>query len=147
MLTYRGATIEDLDAVLALMKELYTHEKIALDERVINAVTLLLNNPVAGRVFLIEYEGQIAGYAVLTVLMSLEFGGPCGFLDELYIVPGYRGNGFGRQALKYFMESAEKQGLLAVRLEVDRENTVAKKLYESAGFKAHNRDFMTARLS
>jgi len=146
MLTYRAAEMDDRDLVLSLMSELYAHEKIELDARVQSAVSLLLRNPVAGRIFLIHHESELVGYAVLTILFSLEFGGPCGFLDEFLILPQFRGKGFGREALKHFMESAEKEGLVAVSLEVDRENPIARKMYDTAGFKATNRDFLTARL-
>lgn len=147
MLTYRGATMDDLDQVLSLMAGLYEHEHVVLDARVKSGVQLLLKNPVAGRVFLIEEGVQVVGYAVLTILFSLEFGGPCGFLDEFFILPEFRGKGYGREALNHFMQSAKQEGLSAVRLEVDRANSVARKLYDSAGFKAANRDFMTARLT
>lgn len=147
MLTYRGATIEDEELVLSLMQGLYDHEKIPLDDNVKRAVKILLKNPVAGRVFLIQNDFDLVGYAVLTVLFSLEYGGPCGFLDEFLILPEFRGKGFGREALNYFIESAKQEGLVAIQLEVDRENAKAKKLYESAGFFSQNRDLLKLRLT
>lgn len=146
MLTYRAATIGDVDQVFELMAGLYEHEHIVLDDRVKQAVRQLLKNSIHGKIMLIEHESHIAGYAAITSFYSLEFGGSCTLLDEFLILPEHRGKGFGREALKYLMESARQEGFAAVCLEVDRDNPKARKLYDSAGFKAANRDLMVAKI-
>lgn len=68
------------------------------------------------------------------------------FLDELYLVAPYRGQGIGRRAVQFVLQEAARLDIRAVHLEVERHNEAAKRIYREAGFKDHDRHLMTAWL-
>ena len=140
----RLATSADVPALLVMMREFYTLEHLDFDlERQRSVLTSLLSNPEHGNVILIEAEGAIAGYLVLTIGFSLEFHGRNGLLDEFYVIPEYQGRGLGRAAIEFAVELLRAQGIAALRLEVDYSNVAARELYLRQGFRAHDRHLMT----
>jgi ribosomal protein S18 acetylase RimI-like enzyme len=84
---------------------------------------------------------------IVTFGYSIEFGGRDAFLDELFISPDARGRGLGTRALEVAAQACREAGILAVRLEVDRGNTGAQRLYRAHGFVDHDRYLMTRWLS
>jgi len=143
----RSAGMDDRGLLLVLIRGLYDHERIPFDEdRTDRALAGLLADPSLGRVWIVESDGEPAGYAVLTLGYSLEFGGRFGLLDELFIREEHRGRGAGRQALARIAEACRELGLSALRLEVGRTNRTAQGLYGKAGFATEDRDLMTLRL-
>ncbi len=140
----RAAATQDRDLLLSFIQELYAAEHIPFDpSRSARALDDLLADPSLGRVWLIERDGQPAGYAVVALGYSLEFGGRFALLDELFLQEEHRGKGVGRQALARIEAACRELGLEAVRLEVERSNQVARELYRKAGFESHDRDLMT----
>ncbi len=140
-----SASAADIELLLELMAEYYACDGIRFDARVARAaLEALLDDPAAGRVWLVYDDGRAAaGYLVLTFCFSLEFGGRFGLIDELYMRPECRGRGLGRRAIAVAEELALQMGLKAVRLEVEHENRRAQHLYRSIGFSAHQRYLMT----
>lgn len=140
----RAARAADLGLLLDFIRGLYAAEHIPFDEeRAARALGGLLEEPSLGQVWIVERRGEPAGYAVVTLGYSLEFGGRFALLDELFIAESHRGAGVGRQVLDRIAESCRERGLRAVRLEVERTNLGARALYRKAGFEAHDRDLMT----
>lgn len=84
------------------------------------------------KAYIIEYEGSIAGYSVCCVSASQEACGRLLWVDELYIEPEFRSKGLGREFFK-FIETKKDYGY--IRLEYEKENERAVKLYKSLGFK------------
>jgi len=76
---------------------------------------------------------------------SVEFGGLDGFLDEIYIRPAVRGRGIGTEVLISIPKALAGAGLRALHLEVDRENTSARKLYEKLHFEPRERYMLMSR--
>ncbi len=79
--------------------------------------------------------GQEEGYALLSLKFSHEAGGMELWLEELYLRPASRGKGLGKEFFAFLLESAQKEGISRIRLEVEPENERAKKLYRSLGFR------------
>ena len=63
-----------------------------------------------------------------------EIFGDEGFISGFGILPGYRGKGYGKQALKATVGILSKKGIRNVALEVDTQNKNALNLYKSCGF-------------
>ncbi|MFN0119298.1 MAG: N-acetyltransferase family protein [Blastocatellia bacterium] len=142
------ATPADIDTLLSLMEDFYAHEGLALDEQMArNALGQILVNEQFGYVFLIETENELAGYAVLTFGFSLEFRGRDAFVDELFLKPGHRGRGLGRQTLEFLAQTCRDLGIYGLHLEVARENITARELYRKTDFMDHDRYLMTRYLS
>lgn len=85
----------------------------------------------AGYIF--EYENHTAGYALLAKTFSQEAGGMVVWIDELYVVPEYRGRGLGHEFFSY-LKSNLPDGVKRVRLEVEDDNRKAISLYRRFGF-------------
>ena len=56
------------------------------------------------------------------------------YLEELYVVPGRRGEGIGRALLEATMATGREAGATRVDLNTGDTDTAARALYESAGF-------------
>ena len=138
------AAPEDADVLLAMMRELYEHDEMHMDEaRHRAALGRLLAEPGRGRVWVARADGEPAGYMVLTVGYSLEFAGPDAFVDELYLRPAFRGAGLGRRAIETAAEACRELGVRAMHLEVERSNIDAQAFYRRLGFRDHDRYLLT----
>ena len=141
------AKAERVPALLEWMRDFYAHEGIPFDPAVSEpALRELLARPELGRVLEIVADGTPAGYAVLALGFSLEFGGRSAFLDELYVKPASRGLGIGTVALRLLQETSRELGARSLALEVGLDNPGAERLYRREGFAANARQLMTRRL-
>ena len=142
---FKPATSDDVETLLVMMRDLYAHDGLApLDEGVARRALLgVIGDGTLGRVFLILRANEVAGYAVLTFGYSLEFHGRDAFVDEIYLRPEYRGLGIGKRALQFLTEVCIAEGVNALHLEVERENTSAQMVYRKFGFEDHDRYLMT----
>jgi ribosomal protein S18 acetylase RimI-like enzyme len=134
--------------ILELMQALYDEDgSTPLRENGAEAALRgLLAAPDRGLVWVIEQDGEAAGYLVLTWGYSLEFHGRDAFIDELYVAPRYRGAGLGRQAVEYAEEACRAYGAGAMHLEVEIDNERAHTLYRRSGFAERGLRLMTKRL-
>lgn len=74
------------------------------------------------------------GFGQLRFQESLYADGLECHLQELYVVPGRRGNGLGRALLEAALEAARAEGATYINLGTSEDDTAARALYESAGF-------------
>jgi ribosomal protein S18 acetylase RimI-like enzyme len=141
---FQIATSRDIDAILLLMQEYYTYDKITFHARGSHdALQQLLRDDSVGRVWLIKADQDTVGYLVVTFWYSLEFHGRAAFIDEIYIREEYRGRGMGHKALEHVGEFCASRGIKALRLEVNHSNRRARELYRRTGFAEHDRSIMT----
>jgi ribosomal protein S18 acetylase RimI-like enzyme len=80
-------------------------------------------------------RGSAVGVAVLRLQPSVFSEALEAYLAELYVVPGRRGQGFGRELITEAMRSAREQGADYAFLITSEEDTLAQRLYEAAGFR------------
>ncbi|HYH94589.1 GNAT family N-acetyltransferase [Hyalangium sp.] len=143
----RLAKEHDVGVLLEMMDDFNRCEVIAWEPATTElALRKLLKEPTLGQVVVVEDEGVIRGYAVLTYGYDLEFAGRDAYLTELYLRPEARGQGLGKWLLARVEERAHEAGVQAVHLMVRPENEPALKLYRRAGFEAPPRVFLTKRL-
>ena len=88
--------------------------------------------------FLLEQDGEAAGYALISLKWSHAYGGRVLWLEELFVCPEHRGKGLGRALLKFIEQKALALSCARVRLEVEPDNIRAWALYENFGFEALN---------
>ncbi len=145
---FRAASEADVPLLLPMMRALWEHEGIPFDEAAIRPPLLdLLADPALGGAWLALVEGATAGYAMGTWGFSTEQGGRFLLLDELFVLPAFRGKGVGRAALAFVEETAGGEGAGAVRIEVAEENLGARELYRTAGYRDPKRLFLAKRLA
>ncbi len=144
----RRALPSERGLLVALMAEFYAESGFPFDaERAGAAFDQLLAAAGRGSAWLLESEGEIAGYFVLTLSFSMEFGGPSAFLDDLFVRERFRGRGLGALALARLREECESLGVRAVHLEVAPGNEAALRLYRRAGFTARGLTLLSLSLA
>ena len=74
------------------------------------------------------------GIAQVRLFRSMWADSPHATLDELYVAPGRRGEGFGRALLEAAIGLARERGAETIDLNTTEDDTAALGLYESAGF-------------
>lgn len=142
-LPYRLATLADLDHVLFLQRDFYTEEGYPFaGEHMQAALAMLLADSSLGQVWVAEDDHRVVAYAVLTLGYSLEHHGRDAFVDELYVVSSYRGQGLGRAALALMDGYCREHGIHVLLLEVEHVNEDAHALYRRAGFAAGTRHLL-----
>jgi GNAT superfamily N-acetyltransferase len=92
----------------------------------------LLEDGVAGEVWVVEDEMGLGGYGVVTWGWSLESGGRDALLDELYVRD--RGAGAGAALLEAIVAAARARGASRMFLETEEGNAAARRFYARAGF-------------
>lgn len=131
----REAVPADVPALVALMAEFYAEAGFPLPAGpATRAFAALLAAPQLGGVWLAEVDGEPAGYAVLTLGFSMEYGGLRGFVDDLYVRPAARGRGLAAAALGAVRDACERRGVRALHVEAGPDNDVARRLYARSGF-------------
>ena len=142
------AGTEDIEILVALMREFYAEANYSLDlTRARESFEQLQRQPALGRAFIVNAGSEVAGYLVLTLTFSMEYGGLSAFLDDLYIRPHFRGKRVGTAALAWLEECARSLDVRAIHLEVGRDNAPGLSLYRSAGFKDNDRQLLTLQLA
>jgi GNAT superfamily N-acetyltransferase len=99
-----------------------------------SALRMLLDNASLGALWLVRVDAELAGYIALCRGFSIEFNGFDAFIDEFFLLPGFRGRGVGKQVLAAIAGEARRLDIRALHLEVGRDNLPARKLYAGAGF-------------
>ncbi len=143
MTRVRRARLEDVPALVALMEEFYAEADYPLDrDWAAASCARLLGDESLGAAW-IAFHGGPAGYVVLTVRHSMEYGGLDGWVDDLFVRPAFRRHGLARAALEALLAECERRGVLALHVEVGRENDAARPLYERFGLAPREDDRVT----
>lgn len=130
----RELVFEDKEEYIKMVSDFYSSDAVSHKipeeyfERAFQAA--IEKNPMI-KLYILEQEGNIAGYAAIAVTFTTEGGGNTIWLDELYIKKEYRGHGLGRELIKFLKED---KSVKRIRLEITPVNERAKKLYISEGF-------------
>jgi ribosomal protein S18 acetylase RimI-like enzyme len=139
--------ISDLDQILVLIHNFYQHFEYPYNEAE-KRLTLeeLFSTPMAGRIWLIQKNQNVVGYVYLSFYFSLEFGGRTAFIDELFVLPNYRGQGIGSKVINLIEKRCVDLNFKAIHLESEITNKGATALYLKLGFIDYNRRLLTKKL-
>jgi ribosomal protein S18 acetylase RimI-like enzyme len=64
------------------------------------------------------------------------YAGPVALLDELYVVPPFRGRGIGSAVVDLLLSIARRRSVALVEINVDEGDVDAQRFYERHGFSA-----------
>jgi len=134
--------------VIEMMRGLYAEDEAAskVDEAKFPAtIQAFLTQPERGRVELFLHGEDLVGYALVVPYWSNEFGGVIAFLDEMYVKPGARGRGIGREMFAY-LKRTKPFDAVAVWLEVSPKNVRARAMYELVGLRERRNSVLVARI-
>jgi diamine N-acetyltransferase len=142
--SFRLAAESDTAALLRFMRMYYAFDGHGFDEQKAGvALTTLLRDDNLGRVWVILDGEAPVGYVVICFGYSLEWLGRDAFVDEFYLLPEYRGRGWGRKTMAFVEEAAQSLNVRALHLEVVRENATALQVYRKLGFKDRESTFLS----
>jgi len=141
---YRPA--DDLPAIRTCMVELQEFER-SLDSRLpagVRIADLYLDGLLrrceqfAGRLFVVEVDSRVVGF--VSVLGACRSDAPdddpteFAYVDDLVVLPTYRGHGYGRALLSAAEAYAAACGRTTLRLRVKGGNRPARDFYTRAGY-------------
>jgi len=107
----RAAIENDAAVILSLIKELaeyehLSHEVEATEEEI--RLSLFGDRPVA-EALIGEHQGVPISFALFFYNFSTFLGKPGIYLEDLYVKPAYRSNGFGRKMLAHISRLAKER--------------------------------------
>jgi GNAT superfamily N-acetyltransferase len=144
----RLATLTDIDALVRLRRQFYAEGNRSLSEHAASrAFEALLDDSRLGQVWMIEDDGHAAGFVVLTVSYSMEYGGLRGFVEDFYVAPQYRRRGLGHAALEEVKRACRRRGVRVLVVETGPDNNAAMSAYRSVGFEDSGRCLLTLPLA
>lgn len=131
----------DRNVLLPLVRAYHEFDHVAMSDAQRDAAVgpLLESDSPWGRIWLIRTQQATAGYVALCFGYSIEFRGRDAFIDELFVIEAFRGQGVGGAVLERVKTEAEALGIRALHLEVARDNERARRLYEKGGFRSRTR--------
>jgi len=135
MLNIRNATREDVSTLLELIRELATYEKKR--EKAVVTETDLVRDAFGTapkfRALIAEWSGEPAGYASFFYFYSTFQGRAALFLEDLFVMENFRGNGIGKALLAAVAKLAIEENCSGLRWEVLDWNHPAIEFYEKLG--------------
>jgi GNAT superfamily N-acetyltransferase len=135
MTTIHPATRDDVPTLLALIRGLAAFEKKP-HKAVVTEADLLrdgFGTHPKFRALIAEWDGQPAGYASFFYFYSTFQGRPALFLEDLFVLGEFRGNGIGKALLAAVAKLAVDEGCFGLRWEVLDWNQPAIEFYEKLG--------------
>jgi GNAT superfamily N-acetyltransferase len=126
---------DDVGDILKFIRELAAYEKLshevmATEEQLRET---LFGSKKNAEVIFLEEDGKRVGFALFFHNYSTFLAKPGLYLEDLYILPEFRGRGFGKQMLSYLANLAIERGCGRFEWWVLDWNKPAIKFYESLG--------------
>ena len=135
--TIGAANADEADAVSTLLTcQLAEHDLPAEPARAAVAVAGILADERVGFLLVARCGAEVVGVSYVAMIWSLEHGGLSSWLEELYVLPAWRGRGVGAGLLRASLAAARERGCLMMDLEVTEDHARAARLYEREGFAA-----------
>lgn len=140
---FRNAEPADLPDLTGLVHALYSEDPSPQKpgtKNIRRTFAEFEKHPEKGQVIIFENAGKIAGYAILVHFWSNEYGGNKIFIDEIFVLPSFRGQGIAKSFFQY-LETGFPLTAVALELEVTPDNHAARRLYERLGFRLSKNAF------
>ena len=131
----RFAVLADVTSLVALLQQLFSLEfDFAGDpEKQRHGLRLLLGNPQA-IVVVVTVGKQVLGMCSGQLLISTAEGGYSVLVEDVVVLPEWRGKGIGRALLAAVADWAEERGATRLQLLADRNNAHAFGFYRQLGW-------------
>ena len=128
--------MDDLSACAELLGVLLSQEgEHAPDPEVqTRGLTMILDDPRAGSVFVYEISGKVQGMVVMLLTISTALAKQVAILEDMIVSPDIREKGVGTKLVRYAAEYARSIGCGRVTLLTHHDNKPAHGLYRKTGF-------------
>jgi GNAT superfamily N-acetyltransferase len=134
--TVRRVQPDDVPTVLGLVRELAAYEK-AEHEALMTAeqlsTALFGSSPALFGHVALDHDGEIAGFALWFLNFSTWRGTHGIHLEDLFVSPGHRGTGLGRELLRTLAQECVDRGFSRLEWSVLDWNTPSIEFYRAAG--------------
>lgn len=129
------ATISDVPEILKFIRELAIYEKL---EHELVADEIALTQTLFGKqryaeVVFLEEDGKKVAFALFFHNYSTFLGKPGIYLEDLFVLPEFRGRGYGKTLLTYLAKTAVQRNCGRLEWAVLDWNTPAIEFYKSLG--------------
>ena len=114
------ATPDQFPSMAALFEaQLREHAIESTADGLVAVLRTVGEQPQYGFILCATCDEVLVGVAYAACILSLEHSGRSGWLEELYVLPEWRGRGVGSQLLDAVIAGAYERGWIALDLEVD----------------------------
>jgi GNAT superfamily N-acetyltransferase len=136
MITIEPARLADIPELVELLLVLFAQEAefSPAPEKHAAGLSAILSRPEVGLILVARSESCLLGMVSLLFTVSTAEGGPVCVLEDMVVLPEYRGQSVGSKLLVAAIQTAQSRGFLRVTLLTDRANERALRFYESHGF-------------
>ncbi|MBE9003241.1 GNAT family N-acetyltransferase [Nostoc sp. LEGE 12447] len=132
--TSSAASHSDIPLLVEMMTEFYAESNYLLDSQwATKSFTTILDRPDLGFIWLLRQSGYPAGYLVLTIRFSMEYGGLDAFIDDLFVREQYRRYGVASHGLSLLLAECRRRDVRALHVEVAPNNVAANATYAKFG--------------
>ena len=140
----RAAVVSDAGVMADFnIKMALETEHLKLDPpTVLAGVRAGLADAAKARYFVAEVDGRVVGQLMLTHEWSDWRNGDIWWIESVYVHPDHRGRGVFGSLYRHVAELAKNEGVVGLRLYVEKENATAKKTYEKLGMEMTCYDVM-----
>lgn len=141
MIHIRRAAKADLPAVVRLHHQIDAEAPIS-EENAARIFAVMNTYPDCG-IFVAETDGVITGTFTLLVMDKLGHNGkPAGVVDDVVVDGDRRGQGIGREMMRFAIDYCRARGCYKVALSSNVKRTDAHAFYERLGFQKHGYSFL-----
>lgn len=130
------AILDDLPQLVDMLMELFELEADFEPDRQKQekGLRLLLEQPSRGRIFVLRNDHSLIGMVNTLTTISTAEGGFVLLLEDFFIHPAHRSQGFGHQMLHYVVEYAKKKDFKRITLLTDKLSAESQRFFEKNGF-------------
>lgn len=134
------ATLEDLDKLVDFTMALFEMESDFTPDRDKQEAGLraILEAPNRGRIFVIRTNFEIIGMVNVLFTISTAMGGFVILLEDMFIHPDFRKQGYGTQLIDYVIEFAKRKNFLRITLLTDRLDEESQRFFHHLKFEFSN---------
>ncbi len=125
---------KDRDSYLTLTEKFYKTDGVMADIPCVyreRCFEECIRSDVYAECYLAEIDNTAAGYVLLAKTFSQEGGGLTVWVEEIYVLPEFRGKGVAKNLLSFVIDA---HPVVRYRLEVEPDNENAIDIYKKLGF-------------
>ena len=133
MITIRSMRESDRTSVLEMMRVFYASPAVytnGSEEVFHNDISACVGDSPYAEGFVFEQNGVVAGYGMIAKSFSTEFGKPCVWIEDIYLLPAYRRSGAATNFIQ-MLRAAHPDAV--IRLESEEDNVAAIAAYHKNG--------------
>jgi len=130
------ATLEDLPRLVEMLMELFEIEGDFEPhyETQEHGLRLILEQPNRGRIFVLRNEETLIGMVNILFTISTAEGGLVLILEDFFILPAHRGQGFGEKLLQAVVDFAKAKDFRRITLLTDKISEESQRFFARHGF-------------